>query len=61
MSRPLDGLVAVAPEQAIAAPLATRHLADPGARVITIERVDEGDSARRISTTPTTPTTPTRG
>ena len=30
----------------VAAPLATRHLADMGARVIKIERVGEGDFAR---------------
>jgi formyl-CoA transferase len=36
----------VALEQAVAAPLATRHLADLGARVIKIERVGEGDFAR---------------
>lgn len=46
MSGPLDGLVVVALEQAVAAPLATRHLADAGARVIKIERVGEGDFAR---------------
>ena len=33
-------------EQAVAAPLATRHLADLGARVIKLERVDGGDFAR---------------
>jgi crotonobetainyl-CoA:carnitine CoA-transferase CaiB-like acyl-CoA transferase len=36
----------VAVEQAVAAPLATRHLADLGARVIKVERVDGGDFAR---------------
>ena len=46
MTRPLDGLVVVALEQAVAAPLATRHLADLGARVIKIERVGDGDFAR---------------
>ena len=44
---PLDGITVVALEQAVAAPLATRHLADMGARVIKIERVGEGDFARR--------------
>jgi crotonobetainyl-CoA:carnitine CoA-transferase CaiB-like acyl-CoA transferase len=43
---PLDGLTVVALEQAVAAPLATRHLADLGARVIKLERVGEGDFAR---------------
>lgn len=45
-SRPLDGIVVVALEQAVAAPLATRHLADLGARVIKIERTGGGDFAR---------------
>ncbi len=43
---PLDGLVVVACEQAVAAPLATRHLADLGARVIKVERPGTGDFAR---------------
>lgn len=43
---PLEGVTVVALEQAVAAPLATRHLADLGARVIKIERVGEGDFAR---------------
>ena len=43
---PLDGLVVVALEQAVAAPFATRQLADLGARVIKIERVGEGDFCR---------------
>lgn len=46
MSRPLDGVLVVAVEQAIAAPLCTRLLADLGARVIKIERPDGGDFAR---------------
>ncbi len=46
MKGPLDGILVVALEQAVAAPLATCRLADAGARVIKIER-DEGDFARR--------------
>jgi len=46
MTRPLDGIVVVALEHAVAAPLATRHLADNGARVIKIERPGSGDFAR---------------
>jgi crotonobetainyl-CoA:carnitine CoA-transferase CaiB-like acyl-CoA transferase len=41
----LDGLLVVALEQAVAAPLCTARLADAGARVIKIERA-EGDTAR---------------
>jgi itaconate CoA-transferase len=44
--RPLQGLTVVALEHAIAAPLATRQLADLGARVIKIERPKVGDFAR---------------
>jgi itaconate CoA-transferase len=44
--RPLDGITVVSLEQAIAAPFATRQLADLGARVIKIERPDGGDFAR---------------
>ena len=43
---PLEGLVVVGIEQAVAAPLATRHLADLGARVIKIENPRGGDFAR---------------
>jgi itaconate CoA-transferase len=46
MSLPLDGIVVVACEQAVAAPLATRSLADLGARVIKVERPGPGDFAR---------------
>ncbi|GGT42316.1 CaiB/BaiF CoA transferase family protein [Nonomuraea spiralis] len=46
MNRPLDGFTVVAVEQAVAAPLATRNLADLGARVIKVERTDGGDFAR---------------
>ncbi len=44
--RALEGITVIAVEQAVAAPLATRHLADLGARVIKVERVDGGDFAR---------------
>ncbi|MFT7597356.1 MAG: itaconate CoA-transferase [Acidimicrobiales bacterium] len=44
-SAPLDGVVVVSLEQAVAAPLASQRLADAGARVIKIERA-EGDFAR---------------
>lgn len=43
---PLEGVLVVALEQAVAAPLATSRMADAGARVIKIER-PEGDFARR--------------
>jgi itaconate CoA-transferase len=43
---PLEGITVVAIEQAVAAPLATRNLADLGARVIKVERPDGGDFAR---------------
>ncbi|MGD9526198.1 MAG: CaiB/BaiF CoA transferase family protein, partial [Pseudonocardia sp.] len=43
---PLDGIVVVSCEQAVAAPFATRQLADLGARVIKVERPDGGDFAR---------------
>lgn len=43
--RPLDGITVVSIEQAVAAPFATRQLADLGARVIKIER-ESGDFAR---------------
>jgi crotonobetainyl-CoA:carnitine CoA-transferase CaiB-like acyl-CoA transferase len=44
---PLEGLLVVSLEQAVAAPFATRQLADLGARVIKIERPGAGDFARR--------------
>ena len=44
--RPLEGITVVTLEHAIAAPLATRHLADRGARVIKVERPGVGDFAR---------------
>ena len=43
---PLDGVTVVSMEQAVAAPFATRQLADLGARVIKIERPGVGDFAR---------------
>src|SRR6266704_2941111 len=51
IKRPLQGITVVAIDQAVAAPLATRHLADLGARVIKIERPDGGDFARAYDTT----------
>jgi len=51
MSEPLSGLLVVSLEQAIAAPLATRHLADLGARVVKVERPGEGDFARHYDAT----------
>src|SRR6202048_2674905 len=48
---PLKGLTVVAVEQAVAAPLATRQLADLGARVIKIERPGGGDFARGYDAT----------
>ncbi|MFK8912159.1 CaiB/BaiF CoA transferase family protein [Streptomyces sp. YS-3] len=47
---PLDGITVVAVEQAVAAPFATRQLADLGARVIKVERPDGGDFARHYDT-----------
>jgi crotonobetainyl-CoA:carnitine CoA-transferase CaiB-like acyl-CoA transferase len=44
--QPLQGITVVALEQAIAAPFATRQLADLGARVIKVERPGSGDFAR---------------
>ena len=46
MPLPLSHITVVSLEQAIAAPLATRHLADLGARVIKVERTGSGDFAR---------------
>ena len=44
---PLAGVTVVSIEQAVAAPFATRQLADIGARVIKVERPGGGDFARR--------------
>src|SRR4051812_44908182 len=49
MTSPLSGLLVVALEQAVAAPMCTCRLADAGARVIKIER-PEGDFARGYDT-----------
>jgi crotonobetainyl-CoA:carnitine CoA-transferase CaiB-like acyl-CoA transferase len=46
MRHPLDGITVVSVEQAVAAPFATRQLADLGARVIKVERPGTGDFAR---------------
>jgi len=48
---PLEGITVVTLEQAIAAPFATRQLADMGARVIKVERPGVGDFARNYDTT----------
>ena len=45
MSLPLEGMLVVSLEQAVAAPFCSSRLADAGARVIKIERA-EGDFAR---------------
>src|SRR5436190_12580500 len=47
---PLDGVLGVALEHAVAAPFATRQLADLGGRVVKIERPG-GDFARDYDTT----------
>ena len=47
---PLEGVTVVSLEQAVAAPFATRQLADLGARVIKVERPDGGDFARGYDT-----------
>jgi itaconate CoA-transferase len=49
MAKPLQGLLVVSLEQAVAAPYCTARLADAGARVIKVERA-EGDFARGYDT-----------
>lgn len=49
-SLPLSGITVVSVEQAVAAPFATRQLADLGARVIKVER-EAGDFARAYDET----------
>jgi itaconate CoA-transferase len=49
MPQPLTGILVVALEQAVAAPMCSRRLADAGARVIKLER-PEGDFARGYDT-----------
>jgi crotonobetainyl-CoA:carnitine CoA-transferase CaiB-like acyl-CoA transferase len=48
---PLSGITVVSLEHAVAAPFATRQLADLGARVIKIERPGVGDFARHYDST----------
>jgi itaconate CoA-transferase len=48
---PLQGVTVISLEQAIAAPFATRQLAELGARVIKVERPGSGDFARHYDRT----------
>ena len=48
---PLEGVTVVSLEQAVAAPFATRQLADLGARVVKVERPRVGDFARSYDAT----------
>jgi crotonobetainyl-CoA:carnitine CoA-transferase CaiB-like acyl-CoA transferase len=48
--RPLEGIFVVAIEQAVAAPICTRHLGDLGARVVKVEDRHRGDFARDYDT-----------
>ncbi|WP_372349771.1 CaiB/BaiF CoA transferase family protein [Streptomyces sp. KL116D] len=50
VSAPLEGITVLSIEQAVAAPLCTRHLADLGARVIKLENPGVGDTARYYDT-----------
>ena len=49
MTRPLEGLLVVSIEQAVAAPMCTLRLADAGARVIKVEH-PRGETARHYDT-----------
>jgi itaconate CoA-transferase len=51
LNGPLEGITVVSVEQAVAAPFATRQLADLGARVIKVERPGTGDFARHYDGT----------
>ena len=51
MTLPLEGIMVIALEQAVAAPFATRQLADMGARVVKVERPEIGDFARSYDET----------
>jgi len=51
LTAPLRGITVVSVEQAVAAPFATRQLADLGARVIKVERPGGGDFARGYDAT----------
>ncbi|MYB28260.1 MAG: CoA transferase [Acidimicrobiaceae bacterium] len=51
MTAPLEGVIVVTLEAAVAAPFATRQLADLGARVLKVERPGEGDFARHYDST----------
>jgi itaconate CoA-transferase len=51
MQVPLSGVTVISVEQAVAAPFATRQLADLGARVIKVERPGPGDFARHYDAT----------
>ena len=48
---PLEGVTVVSLEQAVAAPFATRQLADLGARVVKVERPGTGDFSRSYDAT----------
>ena len=50
MAAPLEGVIVIALEQAVAGPLATRHLADLGATVLKVERPHVGDFSRSYDT-----------